>query len=64
MSMRDPAIQRIHARKNHCCYGMGLGIIILDDVYPGFPGDVRIDTGFSVVLLLSPNRLQGNYAQL
>jgi hypothetical protein len=20
---------------------MGLGIIILDDVYPGFPGDVR-----------------------
>ena len=41
MSARDSAIQRIHARKNHCCYGMGLGIIILDDVYPGFPGDVR-----------------------
>lgn len=38
---RDPAINRIRARKNHCCYGMGLGIIILDDVYPGFPGDVR-----------------------
>jgi len=41
MTAHDPAIQRIHARKNHCCYGMGLGIIILDDVYPGFPGDVR-----------------------
>jgi hypothetical protein len=41
MPLRDPAIQRIHARPNQCCYGMGLGIIILDDVYPGFPGDVR-----------------------
>ena len=41
MSVRDLAIQQIYARKNHCCYGMGLGIIILDDVYPGFPGDVR-----------------------
>ena len=41
MQVRDPSIQRIRARKNHCCYGMGLGIIILDDVYPGFPGDVR-----------------------
>ena len=38
---RDPAIRRIRARKGHRCYGMGLGVIILDDVYPGFPGDVR-----------------------
>ncbi len=38
---RDPGIQRIVARKNHRCYGMGLGIILLDDVYPGFPGDAR-----------------------
>jgi len=37
----DPGIRRIQARKDHRCYGMGLGIIILDDVYPGFPGDVR-----------------------
>ncbi len=28
-------------RKNHTCYGMGLGIMVLDDAYPGFPGDVR-----------------------
>ena len=46
MSARDPAIKRINARKNHCCYGMGLGIIILDDVYPGFPGDVRNASAF------------------
>jgi hypothetical protein len=38
---RDPSIQRIAARKDHCSYGMGLGVILLDDVYPAFPGDVR-----------------------
>ncbi|UCH02618.1 MAG: aspartate/glutamate racemase family protein [Candidatus Bathyarchaeota archaeon] len=38
---RDMGINFIKARKNHRCYGMGLGIIILDDIYPGFPGDVR-----------------------
>lgn len=38
---RDIGIRQIRARKDHCCYGMGLGIILLDDVYPGFPGDVR-----------------------
>lgn len=38
---RDMGITKIRARKHHRCYGMGLGIIILDDVYPGFPGDVR-----------------------
>jgi hypothetical protein len=43
---RDIGIQRIEARKDHRCYGMGLGIIILDDVYPGFPGDVRNASAF------------------
>lgn len=38
---KDLGINLIKARKDHRCYGMGLGIIILDDVYPGFPGDVR-----------------------
>lgn len=37
----DNGINRIYARKNRRCSGMGLGIIILDDDYPGFPGDVR-----------------------
>jgi len=43
---RDMGIQHIKARKDHRCYGMGLGIIILDDVYPGFPGDVRNASAF------------------
>ena len=38
---RDMGIQFIRARQDRRCYGMGLGIILLDDVYPGFPGDVR-----------------------
>ncbi len=38
---RDLGINYIKTRKNHKCYGMGIGIMILDDVYPGFPGDVR-----------------------
>jgi hypothetical protein len=36
----------IRARKQHRAYGMGLGIILLDDVYPGFPGDVRNASGY------------------
>ncbi|MEJ2513301.1 MAG: aspartate/glutamate racemase family protein [Anaerolineales bacterium] len=43
---RDMGINHIKARKDHRCYGMGLGIIILDDVYPGFPGDVRNASAF------------------
>ncbi len=43
---RDFGINHIVARKDHRCYGMGLGIIILDDVYPGFPGDVRNASAF------------------
>ncbi len=39
--MHDPGIQNITARPGRRAYGMGLGIILLDDVYPGFPGDVR-----------------------
>lgn len=37
----DPQISWIKARPDRRCYGMGLGILVLDDVYPGFPGDVR-----------------------
>jgi len=44
---RDRGIGLIQARKNHRCYGMGLGIMILDDVYPGFPGDVRNASSYS-----------------
>jgi len=38
---RDRGLSHIKARKNRSCYGMGLGIILLDENYPGFPGDVR-----------------------
>jgi hypothetical protein len=43
---RDLGIRFIRARPGRACYGMGLGIIILDDVYPGFPGDVRNASAF------------------
>jgi hypothetical protein len=38
---RDYGFNHIQARKDHKCYGMGLGVMLLDEVYPGFPGDVR-----------------------
>jgi hypothetical protein len=38
---RDYGVQKIRARADQRCYGMGLGIMILDDIYPGYPGDVR-----------------------
>jgi len=43
---RDFGITYIKARRDHRCYGMGLGIMICDDVYPGFPGDVRNASAF------------------
>ena len=43
---RDRGINHIKTRKKHSCYGMGLGIIFLDDAYPGFPGDVRNASAF------------------
>lgn len=43
---RDMQINRIQARENHVCYGMGIGIILLNDAYPGFPGDVRNASAF------------------
>lgn len=38
---RDPGIRNIKTRKDHKCYGMGIGIMLLNDPFPGFPGDVR-----------------------
>ena len=43
---RDSRIDSVRTRKNHTCYGMGLGIMVLDDAYPGFPGDVRNASAF------------------
>lgn len=44
--MRDPNIQHIEARPGQQAYGMGLGVMLLDDSYPGFPGDVRNASGY------------------
>ncbi len=43
---RDMGINHIRTRRNHTCYGMGIGIMVLDDAYPGFPGDVRNASAF------------------
>ncbi len=43
---RDRGINYIKARGEQVCYGMGLGIILLNDAYPGFPGDVRNPSAF------------------
>lgn len=34
-------ITRMTARPGRYAYGMGLGVILVDEIYPGFPGDVR-----------------------
>ncbi len=44
--MKDMGINRIEARPGQQAYGLGLGVMLLDDVYPGFPGDVRNASGF------------------
>ena len=38
---RNHRINDIQTSPHRHCYGMGLGIIILDEQYPGFPGDTR-----------------------
>ena len=38
---RDLGINHIKARKGRLGYGMGLGCLILDEIYPAFPGDLR-----------------------
>jgi len=44
--MRDLGIERIEARPGQMAYGMGLGVMLLEDVYPGLPGDVRNASGY------------------
>jgi hypothetical protein len=42
----DSGIHQITARPGQQAYGMGLGVILLEDVYPGFPGDIRNASGY------------------
>lgn len=43
---RDYEVDYIKARKGKACYGMGLGVLLLDEEFPGFPGDVRNASAF------------------
>lgn len=43
---RDHGIDHIKARRGRACYGMGLGVMLLDEEFPGFPGDVRNASAF------------------
>lgn len=45
-SHHGPAIPRIQARPDRRAYGMGLGVILVDDIYPAFPGDLRNASGY------------------
>ena len=51
---RDLGLNHMNTRKDHFCYGMGIGIMLLDDVYPGFPGDVRNASGFPYPIQYEP----------
>jgi hypothetical protein len=43
---KDPGFNTIKVRKGKLGYGMGLGIMILDEEYPAFPGDLRNPSGY------------------
>lgn len=45
-SPRDYGINQIGIRQRGLCSGMGLGIMVMDQQYPGFPGDVRNASAF------------------
>ena len=43
---KDRLIKSSRARPGQLAYGGGIGVILLDDVFPGFPGDVRNASGW------------------
>ena len=49
---RDVGINYIKARKDHSCYGMGLGIIILDDGYLSEKSDLKSPVYFNEAEIL------------
>lgn len=38
---RDLGLSAMKARPGHYCYGTGVGMILFDEITPGFPGDMR-----------------------
>lgn len=43
---RNQEISIAMGRRGQLCSGMGLGVLLVDDEYPGFPGDVRNPSGY------------------
>lgn len=54
---RDRLITEARARPGRVAYGGGIGILLLEDVYPGFPGDLRNASawGFPIQYEMVPN---------
>jgi len=54
---KDRLIRENRARPGQLAYGTGLGILLLEDVYPGFPGDLRNASawGFPIQYQVVPN---------
>lgn len=45
---RDMDLEYIEEKPGVYCYGMGLGIMVLDEEYAAFPGDIRNVSGFHI----------------
>lgn len=43
---KDRFLRHSRAKPGQLLYGAGLGVLLLDDVFPGFPGDVRNASGW------------------
>ena len=54
---RDRLVTDSRSRPGQKAYGGGIGILLLDDVYPGFPGDLRNASawGFPIQYQVVPN---------
>ena len=50
---RDRGLNNITARKGKFACGMGLGCMIVDEVYPAFPGDLRNPSAYPYPIQLS-----------
>jgi len=54
---KDRLIRHSRGRKGQIGYGGGIGILLLEDFYPGFPGDLRNASawGFPIQYQMVPN---------
>lgn len=54
---RDRLVTEARAKPGQIAYGGGIGILLLEDIYPGFPGDLRNASawGFPIQYEMVPN---------